>query len=230
MTPQAPDSIRVLLVDDQRTVLRGLELLVESARPAMVVVGTASNAADACEVCTHVSPDVALVDLDLGASRGSDLIPELTRLGVRAVLVLTGLSDIHAHRDAILAGARGVVNKEASPDVLLKAIAKVHAGELWLDRVSVQKVLSALNARSLVAQSAARLDPRLSALTKRERQIIVAVCSHAGSPAKTIAAMLDITEHTLRNHLTSIYEKLGVATRLELFEFAQRNRIAASAE
>ena len=229
MTPQLPPSIRVMLVDDQRTVLRGLELLVESARPAMCVVGSASSAADARNLCSRVAVDLVLLDLDLGEASGSDLIPELIAMGVPSVLVLTGLNDSEAHRQAVLAGARGVVHKEAPPEVLLKAIAKVHAGELWIDRVSTRWIVTTLNDR-LAEQLRSSREPRLATLTRREREIIVAICSHAGSPARTIAAMLAITEHTLRNHLTSIYEKLGVATRLELFEFAHRHHIISSTE
>ena len=228
-TPGAREPIGILLVDDQRTVLRGLELLVESARPVMRVVGTASTAAEALHVCVGMRTDVALVDLDLGMTHGNDLIPELLRLGARRVLVLTGLGDVQAHLEAIIAGPQGVVHKEAAPEMLLKAIAKVHAGELWLDRVATYQLVGMLRRRVAISR-VLRTDRRVSNLTRREREIIVAVCSHAGSPAKAIAAMLDITEHTLRNHLTSIYEKLGVATRLELFEFAQRNAIASNTE
>jgi two-component system, NarL family, nitrate/nitrite response regulator NarL len=140
------------------------------------------------------------------------------------VLVLTGMRDTAVHHAAVAAGARGVVAKEAEPELILKAIRKVHAGEIWLDRVGMQKVFSSLVSRKPAAP-AVEVHPGIASLTPRERHIIHVLTSNAGAPAKQVAALLKISEHTLRNHLTSIYDKLGVASRLGLYEFAQKNRL-----
>ena len=203
-------TIRVLLVDDHRTVLRGLEWLINAEQPEMTVCGSATNLDDAKRLCAETKPDVVILDLDLAVQA--------------SVLILTGMRDPDLHHAAVAAGARGVVPKEAEPELILKAIRKVHAGEIWLDRVGMQKVLSALvNGRA--AGAAHGEHPVVASLTPREREIIHALSAHAGAPAKQIAAMLHISEHTLRNHLSSIYDKVGVSSRLGLYEFAHKHRL-----
>jgi len=214
-------AIRVLLVDDHRTVLRGLEWLINAEQPQMEVCGSATTIAEAMRICVEQKPDVVILDLDLGDDDGSHAIPELARHA--AVLVLTGLRDVETHHAAVAAGARGVVAKESEPDLILKAIRKVHAGEIWLDRLGMQKVFS-----SLVAGTATPKPPQdsiVASLTPREREIINVLSANAGAPAKQVASLLKISEHTLRNHLTSIYDKVGVASRLGLYEFAQKHRL-----
>jgi two-component system nitrate/nitrite response regulator NarL len=218
---EADAPIRVALVDDHRTVLRGLEWLINS-EPAMRVCGTATNLDDARRLCAELKPDVLVLDLDLGAQSGADAIPEFAPF--TSVLILTGIRDATLHHAAVAAGARGVVRKEAEPDTILKAIRKVHAGEVWLDRAGMQKVFSALvTGKSTPAPTE---HPAVAALTPREREIVRTFSSNAGAPAKRIASLLDISEHTLRNHLTSIYSKVGVGNRLGLYEFAQKHRIS----
>jgi DNA-binding NarL/FixJ family response regulator len=134
------------------------------------------------------------------------------------VLVLTGLHEVEAHRQAICGGAMGVVLKEQAPEVLLKAIEKVHAGEVWLDRTMLASVLG-----ELVANRATRVDAEathIAMLTGREREVIAQVGQ--GLRNKQIADRLGITETTVRHHLTSIFDKLGVTSRLELVLFAHR--------
>lgn len=219
---EPPPPIRVLVVDDHRTVLRGLEWLINAEQPEMVVCGSATNITDARRLCAEEKPDVVLLDLDLGDHDGSEAIPDLAKQA--AVLVLTGLRDASVHHAAVAAGARGVVPKESEPDLILKAIRKVHAGEIWLDRVGMQKVFSSLTSGKGMP-AAANGHSGVAALTPREREIIHVLTSNAGAPAKHIASLLKISEHTLRNHLTSIYDKLGVSSRLGLYEFAQKQRL-----
>jgi DNA-binding NarL/FixJ family response regulator len=221
----AASPITVVLVDDHRTVLRGLKLLINAEWPAMSVVGTASTIDEACRICADCQPDVLILDLDVGGHNGADAIPQLIANGRTAVLVLTGARNPELHQAAIIAGARGVVAKEADAEVIVKAIQKVHAGEIWLDRRSAQKVLSTL-VNQMRTDPATPLEGVLASLTPRERDIILALSTNAGAPAKQVAALLGISEHTLRNHLSSIYDKLGVSTRLALYEFAQKHRLA----
>jgi len=222
--PQPP--IRVLLVDDHRTVLRGLEWLINAQQPEMTVCGCTANLEDAVRLCNALKPDVLVLDLDVGGRSAAEFIPQFVHHCKTVVLVLTGVRNADAHHAAIMAGARGVVAKEAEPEMILKAIRKVHAGEVWLDRVGLQKVLTAL-VRDAPGPRSATDDRIVASLTPREREIIVALSANAGAPARRVAQLLDISENTLRNHLTSIYDKLGVSTRLELYEFAQKHRVTA---
>jgi len=213
--------IRVLLIEDHAIVRVGLRLLIES-RPDLMVVGEAANSTDALALAAREQPDVILLDLDLGAENGLDLLPGLrTVAGQARVLVLTGMRDVQGHRLAIRRGARGLVHKEQVPEVLLKAISKVHAGEVWLDRAMLTSVLDEIavgETRPANAEAA-----RIITLTEREREVIALVGE--GLKNKQIGIRLSITETTVGHHLTSIFAKLGVEGRLELVLFAHRHNI-----
>jgi|SRR6185436_12373755 len=221
--------IRVFLIDDHRTILWGLEKLIESGKPAMRVVGSSNTWTDAIKTLDEASPDVIVLDLDLGHENGLDAIPRLIAKSKAKILVLTGLRDESVHHTAVLAGARGVVEKEARAETILSAIAKVHEGQLWLDRATTSKLLVEVSRKS-AARAPSPEQQKISTLTVREREIIALTASNAGATAKTIAEKLHISEHTLRNHLTSIYEKLGTANRLELFAFAHQHKLAKPQE
>lgn len=214
--------IRVFLIDDHASVLWGLERLVQSGKPAMEVVGTASGCAKALEMLGQAAPDVIVLDMDLGKESGLDAIPSLLARSSAKILILTGVRDKTMHDKAVLAGARGVVEKEASAETILLAIAKVHEGQIWLDRAATGRIFAAL-----AQQGGPRApDPeqqKIGTLTEREREIVAITASNAGASARDVATSLHISENTLRNHLTSIYSKLDVANRLELFAYAHRH-------
>jgi DNA-binding NarL/FixJ family response regulator len=123
---------------------------------------------------------------------------------------------------AVRAGARGVLGKEAAAEMLIKAIEKTHAGELWLDRETMARVFSSLTA----PQQGDPLAQRHASLTGRERVVIDAVVAYSDCLNKTIAQRLCMSDHTLRNHLTAIYHKLDVKTRLDLYVYATRHKLA----
>jgi len=220
--PSSSAPIRVFLIDDHLSILWGLKRLIESGEPAMKVVGSARNCTEALERLNDALPDLILLDLDLGTENGVEEIPKLVARSKAKILVLTGVRDKNAHDAAVLAGARGIVEKEAPAEIILRAIEKVHEGQVWLDRFATARMFVEFSRGG----GAPLQDPeqvKISALTEREREIVSAVSSSAGSNAKKIAEQLHISEHTLRNHLTSIYDKLGVANRLELFAFAHKH-------
>lgn len=226
MPTPSPAPIRVMLVDDHRSVLWGLEKLIESNQPAMEVVGTAATHAEALALLERAQPDVVLLDMDLGTESGLDLIPELLARSRAQVLILTGVRDRSVHDKAVLAGARGVVLKEASADSILTALRKVHAGQIWLDRESTGRIFVELSRRG----GNDAVDPdrqRIATLTAREREIVAAIAANTGATAHAVAGQLHLSEHTLRNHLTSIYDKLGVSNRLELFAYALKHNLGA---
>lgn len=213
------ESIEVFLVDDHRSVLWGLEKLIESASPQMRVVGKATRWTEAVPVIHTLQPDVVLLDLDLGEESGLDAIPHITNGCKSRVLILTGVKDSARHDMAVVSGARGVVEKEDAAEIILSAIRKVHQGELWLPRLAIDRILAELSKKD-IPQKPTPEQLKISSLTPRERAIVSMVANNAKANAKMIASMLFISEHTLRNHLTSIYEKLGVSSRLELYAFA----------
>ena len=217
-------TIRVMLIDDHQTMLWGLEKLVQGEAPRMDVVGTARTCDDALAQVASLMPDVILLDIDLGGTSSLALIPDLVANGISRVLILSGTQDADMLDTAIRRGARGILHKSAAPPDVLKAIEKVHKGELWLDHVALGRVLGHF-LQPGTAQPA-KPDPdaeRRGSLTLKERKVIQAVVQGNGALNKTIAAQLFISEFTLRNHLTSIYQKLHVANRLELYVYAMRH-------
>ena len=213
--------IRVLIIDDHELVRNGLRILLES-QPGITVVGEASNAAEALANIISERPDIILLDLDI--ANDLDLLPELYRITPDArVIVLTGTRDSETHRRAVRLGAMGLVRKEQASEVLLQAIAKVHAGEVWLERTLVADVLGEITRGGLVQPA----DPeaiRIAALTPREREVITLVGQ--GLKNRQIAAHLCIAEPTVRHHLTSIFAKLNVVDRLELVIYAYRHGLS----
>jgi two-component system, NarL family, nitrate/nitrite response regulator NarL len=153
-----------------------------------------------------------------------DSMPLLRNATSAVVLILTGVRDAETHERAILAGARGVVQKEESAEMILKAIKKVYQGEIWLDRATTGRVFSKLldQPNNQAAPEAAKI----ASLTSREHEIIDVMVSEGHSTNKQIAVHLNMSEHTLRNHLSSIYSKLEVENRLELVMYALKHRIS----
>jgi two-component system, NarL family, nitrate/nitrite response regulator NarL len=220
---QQPKPIRVMLVDDHRSVLWGLEKLIDADRPRMEVVGKATSCAAAMELASRTSPDVVVLDLDLGGENACEIIPVLVNGGGTRVLVWTGMRDSRAREQSILRGASGLVQKEEPAETLLRAIDRVHRGELWLDRSTTGRIFIELSSRKGATPDAE--DRRIGSLTMRERDIIGQLVADPGADNRRLAARLHIGEHTLRNHLSRIYDKLGVPNRLELYFFAQRHSI-----
>ena len=218
--------IRVMLVDDHPTLLWGLVNLIESQQPRMQVVGTARTCEEALEKIGSLDADVILLDLDMGEMSAIDIIPSLLSRSRSNVLIFTGERDQAKLDLAVSRGARGVLRKDAPAEQVLKAIEKTAQGELWLDRETLGRMFNELRN----PQSVHKHDPELSkqsSLTVRERKVIRAIVESSGALNKTLAQRLFISDHTLRNHLTSVYQKLGVSNRLELYVYAVKHQLAA---
>ena len=226
MQPEAiaEKPINVMLVDDHQTMLWGLERLIESVSPRMQVRATARSGEEAIAKLTQAAPDVILLDLDLGGKSGLDILPTLLMQSHARALVLTGTREQATLDQAVMRGARGVLGKDAAAEHVVKAIEKVHRGELWLDREMAARVFDGL----LHPAAARPADPeqeKQASLTAKERKVIAAVVKASGASNKVLAQQLFLSEHTLRNHLTSIYHKLGVGNRLELYVYATRHQL-----
>ena len=129
----------------------------------------------------------------------------------------------------MLQGARGVVHKSEPAGTILRAIEKVHEGEVWLYRTLLGQVLGQLTESEPTA-APRPADPeakRIASLTARERQIVATLVHSAGAKQFAVAVELGMSEHTLRNHLTTIYSKLGVRGRLELHVYATTHGLGA---
>jgi DNA-binding NarL/FixJ family response regulator len=211
--------IRVMIVDAHRIVLSGLKRLIDDEKPRMEVVATASQRDSALELVEKTHPHVILLDVGLLEESAPQFVMDLVNGSDRRVLILGATKGNH-HELAILHGACGVVRKDESPEILLKAISKVHDGQLWLDRSTTGRLFVELSRRTSLVQDPDRR--KIESLTSREQDVVRTLVTRPGADNKTLASSLHIGEHTLRNHLSRIYDKLGVPNRVELYVFAQR--------
>jgi DNA-binding NarL/FixJ family response regulator len=216
-------TIRILLVDDHKTMLWGLERLIQAEGDAFQLVGSASDGVEARALCAEFKPDIVLLDLDLKGSSSIDFLPALIENGTSKVVILSANRDQATLAAAVKAGARGVVSKEAPTDDVLAAVRKVHGGELWLDQTLMQALLGQLVAPAPKADPEAQ---RIASLTAREREVIGMIVQGKGALNKDLAERAFISERTLRNHLTTIYQKLDVANRLELYVYATKHGLS----
>lgn len=225
-----PRAIRVFVADDHQITLWGLRRLIESSSRPMEVVGTASSCTELLNHDAAAMADVILLDLDLGGEDAAASIACLRQRCPGRVLILTASDNADQHRAAMMKGACGVVHKSAPADTILRAIEKVNGGEIWLDRVLLGEVLGMLTHDS-PATAPRQTDPdaqRIASLTPREREIVVTMVHRAGAKQIAVADELNMSEHTLRNHLTTIYSKLEVRGRLELHVFCTMHGLGAA--
>jgi DNA-binding NarL/FixJ family response regulator len=157
-----------------------------------------------------------LLDIQLGCENGLDFLRELvSTFNLARVLVLTCVTDPDVHQRAISSGATGLVLKDHAPEVLLKAIKRVHSGELWLDPLLMATMVS----RRPAKQKNSDVET-MARLTRREGEIVELVAE--GLNNEGIARQLFISQATVKNHLTSILDKLGVTNKFELAVYALR--------
>ena len=209
-----------MLIDDHKSILWGLQKLIDSDG-RFKVCSIAANPDDALNQIKLNLPDVIMLDLDLGSHSGVDLIPHLLSQSKAKVIVLTGVRETEIHDRAVVKGARGILTKDEDPQQLLKAIERVHEGELWLNRNATSRILMEI-AKANAPKPVTKEEALLTSLTKKELHVYNAVVSGSDKTLKEIAGNLHTSEHTLRNHLASIYGKLGVGNRLELYVFSNQ--------
>ncbi len=219
-TPISPDSfdepIRIVLVGNERVTRAGLRLLIDS-QPGLLVVAEEECTGDLVALIATAEPQIAIIDLD-GTSNG-EFIPNLREAGLSStrIIVLTSTPESAACASAVQRGVLGIVSKQQAPEILIKAIERVHAGEVWLNRARIAGVLGSLRA-SASATVAERRIARPDNLLPRERQIITLVGQ--GFRNNEIATTIFVSEATVRNCLGSIFKKLGVSNRVHLMIFA----------
>lgn len=215
--------IRILLLDHHALVRAGLRLLLET-RPGYQVVGETGDCAESLELAQSTAADIILLETNLNGNNSLDIIPDLTAKAETARLILvTAIPDTQFHIQAVQLGAMGVILKEQPAELLLKAIEKVHAGEVWIDRAMMASVLNTFAHKRGQAKADPEAD-KILLLTPREREVIALIGQ--GYKNKDMAVNLSISEITVRHHLTSIFNKLGVSDRLELTIYAYRYGLA----
>jgi DNA-binding NarL/FixJ family response regulator len=205
MNPAQRASIRVLIADDHITVLEGLVAII-GRQTDMEVVAQASNGRQAAELWSLHRPDVALLDVRMPVLDGVGAIAEIRRADAAARIVMLTTYDADSNiANAIKAGARGYLLKDAPREELLSAIRQVHAGETFIDQSLVTKLATGISSE---------------ALTGREQDVLGLLGQ--GKSNKEIGALLFIGETTVKSHLRRIFAKLNVLSRTEAITVASR--------
>lgn len=224
MTCSSSEPIHILLLIKQALFRTGLRLVVEQ-NPGMVVVGEPiselSTILEITDVITREKPDIILFDFDIGERKALDLLAHVRTIanGARFIL-LTSEFDPQFYSTAVCLGVKGFVMKDQDPELFIKAIEKVHSGEVWLDRTFMADVIDQISDQ-VKTREADREASRIGLLTQREREVVNLVCEALKN--KEIAHRLHISEATVRHHLTTIFNKLNVSDRFDLLLYAFRN-------
>jgi len=212
--------IRVLLVDDQTLIRQGIRLLLE-IEPDIQVVGQAANGRAALEQVETLHPDVVLMDVRMPEMDGVAATRALSAQHPEVkVIILTTFEDDETVFEGLKAGARGYLLKDISSDEMAQAVRKVAGGEALIEARLTRKVLAEFSRLALATdrQSAPKTESNLEALpvplTEREGDVLQALAH--GLSNREIADKLFITEGTVKNHVSSLIEKLGVRDRTQV--------------
>ena len=184
-------------------------------------MGEAADGSEAVTQTRQLAPDILLLDLAMPRVPGMDVLRELSATEDELktkIIVLTAAVERIQIVQALQMGARGVVMKEAATQLLMKAIRTVMGGQYWIGREGVGDIVDFMR-----TNPSGEKTPRNFGLTKREMDILTTIV--AGLSNKEIARRFALSEDTVKHHLTNIFDKVGVASRLELALFAINNHL-----
>ena len=223
---------RVVIADDEcmfRTCLRQLLAVPASAvkecygsdvGAGFEVIGEASSGEKTVETVQAMKPDLLLLDISMPRMSGLDALRELQRTVTETkTIILSGTLDKSQLLTAIQWGARGLVPKDSSTELLFEAMVHVLAGQSWIAPPLVTQLMEVLRTRGDGAAAAPQ--PQPFGLTMREREVLTFVVQGCGN--KEIAERLAVSEETVKHHLTRMFDKVGAANRVELALAATRN-------
>ena len=208
--------VRIAVADDHAMFRDGLKRLLE-AEPGLRVIGEASDGAEAVKLARRTKPDILLLDLAMPKHPGLEALRELSSQAINTrIVLLTAAIEKNQIVEALQLGARGVVLKDSATQVLLNAIREVMRGQYWVGRETISNLMQYL--QSMTASAPPPPATKRFGLTPREMEVVSAIV--AGYTNKDIASHFNISEDTVKHHLSKIFDKLGVSTRLELALFA----------
>ena len=213
--PDQQGHITVALADDHQLFKDGLRKLLET-EPGFAVVAEASDGIEAIRVVQEQQPDILLLDIAMPRLGGMETLAALSKSPAKIIVLTAGIesSDL---LHAMQLGARGVVLKESAARVLIDGIHRVMSGKFLVGAGIAENLAEAVTKASSLA-------PPTFGLTARELDVIAAVA--AGESNRGIAERLKISLQTVKHHLTSIFDKTGTSSRLELALFSVRHGLA----
>jgi DNA-binding NarL/FixJ family response regulator len=218
------EKIRVLIADDQSLFLESLSTFLQNYAEDIEVVGLAKNGSEALEQAAKLRPDIVLMDVHMPVMDGVEATGRLieSQPGVKIIILSTYDEDEYV-RKALRLGAAGYLLKDISPTELIASIRALKSGAVQISPQIVAKLMQSLLAEeaSPVSELAEKLE-WFDSLTRREREIFTLIATGYDNPQ--IAAQLHIAEHTVRNHVSTIYSKLEVQDRFQIIQLANKIR------
>jgi DNA-binding NarL/FixJ family response regulator len=215
-------AIRVLIVDDHRLILEGLQYVLE--KEGMEVVGRATTGRQAMEMARTCEPDVVLLDIRMPDIDGLEALSAIkSSKSDVAVIILTSYRNPEYFYRAIASGAAGFLMKEGSPSQISHAIRTVLAGESIINSQVLRDSLKALSATTKRASSAENLD--IPSLTEQEIRILTLIAE--GLTNSDIAEVLTVSPNTVKTHVRNVFVKLGVSDRTQAAIWAIRRGLVA---
>lgn len=212
-------AIKILIVEHSPIVGFGLNRLFKAEPQKFNVIGCVNNSAAAFELARHDRPDLLILDGEAEGCIWTLLKQMASSLPSMRTILFASALDSGQVGEALRFGARGILRKDSSIEVIIRSVVSVMAGEFWLHSENVADLVAAMTHVGENHTSS----QMASCLTQRERQVVSMVKS--GYCNKEIAGKLILSEQTVKHHLNHIFSKLGVTTRLELAMFAVNNRL-----
>jgi DNA-binding NarL/FixJ family response regulator len=216
--PAKPGAVRIILADSQaiyRVGIRKVFALEDDLR----VVAQADSLENLRAAIERYPSDIVLLEGSLLAGT-ANVIPDLLRAAPDVKLIVQAVAADESYTvELYRRGVRGIISRSISPDLLVRCVRRIAAGETWIDNQSVNWVIEAYRAQAAALVSP-RTQPRLS-----PKEIAIITCITQGKRNKEIAFQLGTTEQVIKNYLRKIYDKLGVSDRLELALYCLHNKI-----
>jgi two-component system response regulator DevR len=214
-TPEAPEPIKVFLLDDHEIVRRGIREMLETEGD-ITVIGESGLAEEAARRIPALRPDVAILDARLPDGSGIDVCREIrSRDPQIAALILTSYDDDEALFSAIMAGAAGYILKQVKGTDFIDTVRRVAAGQSMLDPAVTAQVLERL-------RSGPKADPSIEQLTAQEQRILELIGE--GMTNRQIAGTMYLAEKTVKNYVSSMLAKLGLESRTQAAIFAHKHK------
>ena len=219
--PNSPTPIRVVVADDHPVVRFGVKNMLEN-EPGFEVVGEAEDGDVAITETLEREPDILLLDVMMPRLPGLEALRAIMEKSSRVkIILLTSTITTQQIIEALQIGARGIVLKDAAASDLSKSMRAVLSGDYWIGGERVVNLVAALN--ELMKQAAATPEKKTYGLTPRELEVVT--CIVEGCSNKDVAKQFTISEETVKRHLSNIFDKTGVSTRLELALFAIAHKL-----
>jgi DNA-binding NarL/FixJ family response regulator len=213
--------VRIVIADDHPVVRLGVRNMLED-EPGFEIVGEAEDGDVAITETLELEPDVLLLDLQMPRLPGLEAMRSIMDRSPRVkIVLLTSTISTQQVIEALQIGARGIILKDSVAGDLTKAMRAVLSGDYWIGGERVINLVTALN--DLMKQASAIAEKKTYGLTPRELEVVT--CIVEGCSNKDVARQFTISEETVKRHLSNIFDKTGVSTRLELALFAIAHKL-----